>query len=308
MATVTVIFWGASFAGAKIALEQASPLMVMFLRFVFSLIILLPVAFFCGELKLPSAKQALVLAFMGFMGFFFHIGIQTVAMQTSGSATANWQMAAAPAITAMLASVFLKEKLRRDAAAGIVLAFVGVMLVLGLGTSGASGLAAYTFGDFLISLSVLNWAAFMVLTRLMVRNDSFGPVFTIFWEMFFAVVLSIPALWLMGEKLSVVSSFSLSTWSALAMLGFLCSGIAYVFWYYAASRLPIAQLMVFQFLQPFIGVLVAYFVIGERFTLWLFSGGALIIFGVWLVNRPEKSQTPRNMKKTAPTMQSEAHR
>ena len=34
LATLTVIFWGASFAGAKVALEQADPLLVMFLSFV----------------------------------------------------------------------------------------------------------------------------------------------------------------------------------------------------------------------------------------------------------------------------------
>lgn len=285
LATLTVVFWGASFAGAKVALEQADPLLVMFLRFVLSLAMLLPTAWYCGELALPTPRQALVLAFMGFMGFFFHIGIQTVAMRSSGSATANWQMAAAPAMTALLASFFLKERLPRVGILGIILAFLGVTVVLGLGTKGARGASSYNFGDFLISLSVINWAAFMVLTRWLFKENRYPPVFTIFWEIFFAVLMCLPALALAGTDISVLAGFSRRTWEALAFLGFLCSGLAYVFWYYAAVNIPVAKLMVFQFLQPLVGVVVAYFVIGERFTPWLFLGGAMIVSGVWTVNR-----------------------
>ena len=288
LATLTVIFWGASFAGAKVALEQADPLLVMFLRFVLSLALLLTVAWYCGELRLPTRRQTLVLAFMGFMGFFFHIGIQTVAMRSSGSATANWQMAAAPAMTALFASFFLKERLSRGGVFGIILAFLGVAVVLGLGTKGARGISSYNFGDFLISLSVLNWAAFMVLTRWLFKENRYPPVFTIFWEIFFAVLMCLPALALTGTDVSVLTGFSWRTWEALAILGFLCSGLAYVFWYYAAANIPVARLMVFQFLQPLVGIVVAYFVIGERFTLWLLLGGAMIVSGVWTVNRPHR--------------------
>lgn len=284
-ALLAVAAWGGSFAAAKVALEQISPLLIMFGRFVFSLLMLLPIAYFCGELALPKRKQCLVLAFMGFFGFFFHLGIQTLAMKTAGSATANWQMASAPAITAALAAIFLKEKLSGRGMFGVALAFLGVAVVLSLGTQGKAGISAYSFGDFLISVSALNWAAFMVITRWLFRDGAYPPVFTIFWEMFFAVLMCIPALYMAGEDVTAAARFTASTWGALAFLGIVCSGLAYVCWYYAAARIPIAELMVFQFFQPLVGALVGYLVIGERFTLWLFVGGAMIIAGVWAVNR-----------------------
>ncbi len=42
--------------------------------------------------------------------------------------------------------------------------------------------------------------------------------------------------------------------------------------------------MVFQFLQPLVGVVAGYFVIGERFTPWLILGGAMIVSGVYAAN------------------------
>ena len=257
----TVAAWGASFAGAKVALQQTTALFVMSMRFFLSLAILVVIAACRGELRLPTRRQAAVLAFLGFMGFFFHIGIQTIAMKTSGSANANWQMAAAPAIAAVLAGVFLKEKLKKTGVLGIAVAIAGVAVVLGLGTAGAKGFSSYNVGDFLISVSTLNWAAFMVLTRFVLKDKAYTPIFTIFWEMFFAVLLCIPTLILTHTDTSVVMTFSLRTWCALGVLGFLCSGLAYVWWYYATARLPVAHVMAFQFFQPIVGAVVGYWVV-----------------------------------------------
>ena len=284
-ALLSVVVWGASFAAAKVALAQASPLTIVFMRFALALVMLALLAAVCGELRLPTKKQAAVLAFMGFMGFYFHLGIQTIAMETSGSATANWQMAAAPAMVAVLAAVFLKEKLSLSGVCGIIAAFAGVMVVLGLGTKGATGLSAYHIGDFLISVSVLNWAAFMVITRWLFKGGSYPPIFTIFWEIFFACLMCLPTMFALGVDITAAASFTPDTWLSLAVLGFLCSALAYVCWYYAAERIPVARLMVFQFFQPLVGALVGYVVVGERFTPWLFVGGAMIISGVWSVNR-----------------------
>lgn len=287
---LAIVFWGASFAGAKVALEQASPLLVMFLRFVISLPVLGAAAVYCGEMKLPNRRQALILAALGFFGFFFHLGIQTVAMQTSGSANANWQMTASPALTAILAAVFLKERITLRSAVGIITAFAGVALVLTLGTRNTSGLTAYNFGDFLITVSMLNWACFMIVTRWLFSRDNYPPVFTLFWEMIFATLMCLPLLVCTHTDMSVISGFRWQTWAALGLLGILCSGLAYLFWYIAAARIPVARLMVFQFLQPVVGVIVGYFVIGERFTWWVWFSGALIILGVWLVNTQKRGE------------------
>lgn len=292
MAVFATFFWGASFAGAKIALEQASPVLVMALRFFISLAVLGAAALMYGELKLPTAKEALILADLGFFGFLFHIGIQTLAMETSGSANANWQMTASPALAALLAAVFLKERLTARSIAGMIIAFIGVALVLSFGTKGASGLTAYNFGDFLITVSMVNWACFMIATRWLFSRVHYPPIFTIFWEMFFASALCVPLLAWLHTDVSVISGFRWQTWGALILLGVFCSGIAYIFWYIAAARIPVARLMVFQFFQPLVGVIVGYFVIGERFTVWLAPAGAMIIYGVWLVNTQGQKRLP----------------
>lgn len=286
---ITVTIWGITFAAAKIAVSATTPTMVMAFRFVLGALFFGIYGALCGELRLPTKREALVLALLGFMGFYFHIGLQTLAMKTAGSATANLQMAASPAAAALLAAFFLKERVTPKAVVGIIISFIGVAVTLLMGTKGAEGISSYTWGDFLISITAFNWAAYMVLTRSILRGDNYKPIFTLFWELFFCSIFVIPTLWILNEDVSVVFSFSAATWCAVLFLAFFATFLAYVFWFRATAKLTIAQIMAFQFIQPIVGIVAGYFLVGERFTIWLAVGAAMIVAGVYAVNTSKKN-------------------
>ena len=54
---------------------------------------------------------------------------------------------------------------------------------------------------------------------------------------------------------------------------------------HALKQLTTAQTGVFLYIEPIVTVVVAFFVLGEAITPALLIGGAVILFGVWLVNR-----------------------
>ena len=76
---------------------------------------------------------------------------------------------------------------------------------------------------------------------------------------------------------------------AVAFLGVFCSGLAYIAWYDALKVLTTAQTGVFLYLEPLVAVVVAFFILGEAITPGSVLGGAVILLGVWLVNRPSQS-------------------
>jgi len=280
-----VVIWGTTFAAEKVAVEQASAIFVVALRFALSLPFIALIAACRGELRLPTRRQAWVLALMGFIGLYLIFILQTAAMKTASSVISNWQMAAAPAMVAVMAWIFLKEKLSGGKIAGIVTAFVGVGIVLGLGTTGAVGFSSYSMGDFYVTASTVIWAVFMILTRLIFKDGGYTPIFTFFWESFFSVLFCVPTLLFLHTDVTVAADFTARTWTAMLVLVICCSCLAYTWWYYATSRLPVAQVMLFQFFQPVVGALTGYCLLGERFTVWLLVGGVTILFGVWIVNR-----------------------
>ncbi len=286
MALCTVVIWGGSFAATKYALAQAEPSLILCLRLVMTLPVLAAGCAASREMRLPSAREAAVLAFMGFQGICFHQGIQAVAMKTAGAGNANWIMVASPAVVAALGWLFLGEKISRRASLGLVLASAGVALVLSAGTAkGTAESASFgSFGDWLMIASVFNWGIYLILSRRFLKAEM-SPSFSIFWELVFASLFAFAATLALGTDYSVVPSFTAGTWSAILFLGALNSGLAKLIWSKELYAVPVAKLTVFQFLQPVAGMVISYMLLGERYTVWLALGAAMIVAGIWRVNK-----------------------
>jgi drug/metabolite transporter (DMT)-like permease len=90
---------------------------------------------------------------------------------------------------------------------------------------------------------------------------------------------------LAGPGLGELAGLSSRGWIAVLFLGVICSGFAYVFWYDALKRLPAARVGALIYLEPLVAVVVARLVLGEPILPATLAGGALILGGVWLVNR-----------------------
>lgn len=277
--------WGGSFAATKLALAQAGPISLLWLRFLISIPVLAFGAYLQKCLRLPKKRELLPMMFMGFQGIFFHQGIQAYAMRTASAANANWVMVASPALVALLGRVFLKERISRRGLAGLALSALGVSLVLSLGTVRNAAFAGFgSAGDLILLASVLNWAIFSIISRRFLLGDV-PPSFAILWEMFFALVYATIFLTLTGYNFLEIAAFNMTTWGAAVFLGVFSSATAYMFWFRGLSKLPAARVVIFQFIQPLVGIVISYFLVGERFTAWLFIGGALIAYGVYQVNR-----------------------
>ena len=142
-----------------------------------------------------------------------------------------------------------------------------------------------TFGDVLIFISALNWAVYTILSR---RELARHPAARM---MFFVMLLGwlFTNIWIFGfgPGLSEISQLTSSGWGAVLILGIFGSGLAYIAYYDALQALPASQLGTFLNIEPLVTALLAAVMIGENITIISLIGGAIIIFGVWLVNKKE---------------------
>jgi drug/metabolite transporter (DMT)-like permease len=282
-ALFAVIVWGASFIATKVAIQDISPVSVVWLRFSIGVLILGAAVSLRRELALPKGRDLGYFALLGFIGITFHQWLQSTGLVTSQASTTAWIVATTPIFMALLAWLVLKERLSWMQSTGIGLAAIGVFLVVSKGDW--SSLAAGQFGvrgDFLILLSAPNWAVFSVLsrrglrvhpaTRMMLYVMGFGWLFTT--VLFFA-----------GPGLAEIGGLTLNGWAGVLFLGVACSGLAYIFWYDALQAIPASQVGAFLYLEPLVAVVVAGIVLGEPLLLASMVGGGIILLGVWLVNR-----------------------
>jgi drug/metabolite transporter (DMT)-like permease len=71
----------------------------------------------------------------------------------------------------------------------------------------------------------------------------------------------------------------------MIFLGIFTTGLAYIAWFDALAQLPSVQTGAFLFIEPLASMVVAAIVLKEQVTLASIIGGAVILFGIWLVNR-----------------------
>jgi drug/metabolite transporter (DMT)-like permease len=282
-AMFSVIVWGASFVATKVALQDVSPVTVVWLRFGMGVIILGGMVWHRKQLKIPKKEDWLYFGLLGFLGIAFHQWLQSTGLVTARAVSTSWIVASTPIFMALLGWIILKEKLTLFQVFGIGLSTFGVLMVVTRGDlaslfSGHFG----TTGDFLILISAPNWAIFSTLSRRGLQNYPAGSMmfFVMSFGWFFSSIL-----FFSSGKFMQIQELKLNGWLAVGFLGIFCSGIAYIYWYDALQTLPVAQTGAFLNIEPVVTVIVAGLVLGETMLLAGLIGGVIILCGVWMVNR-----------------------
>lgn len=282
--TLAVLVWGASFIATKLALRETSPVVIIWFRFGIGVLILGAFVIARKEFAFPGRRELGYFALLGLLGITFHQWVQVTGLQTARATTTAWIITTIPIFIALLARMMLKEKLGWGRIAGIVLASVGVLLVVTHGDLDAILHGQFgTWGDFLILISAVNWAIFSVLSRKALQAHPATQM--MFFVMLFGWLFT--SVWLATTSdVQSVLHFSSQTWLCLLFLGVFCSGIAYIFWYDGLKELPASQIGTFLYLEPLVAVIVAALLLQEELYVAVFVGGAAILTGVWMVNRP----------------------
>jgi drug/metabolite transporter (DMT)-like permease len=79
-----------------------------------------------------------------------------------------------------------------------------------------------------------------------------------------------------------VPHLSLSAWTGILFLGVFCSGLAYFFWYSALEKKDSSLIGMYLYLEPFVTLLGAYFLLNERVAWVTLLGGGMTLLGVYL--------------------------
>ncbi|MCX6132716.1 MAG: DMT family transporter [Ignavibacteriales bacterium] len=289
-AAFAVTVWGASFIATKLALREVSPVVVIWLRFGIGVVILGGFIVHRKELAFPPRRELGYFALLGFLGITFHQWLQVTGLVTAKATTTAWIITTIPIFIALLGRFMLKERLGWDRIAGIFTASIGVILVVSHGDLRSILLGTLgTFGDSLVLISAVNWAVFSVLSRKALQEHPATQM--MFFVMLFGWIFT--SVWFLAfHHAGEITNISITGWTSLLFLGIVCSGFAYVFWYDALKALSASRVGSFLYIEPLVAVIVAALVLEEPLFVAAFAGGALILAGVWLVNRRTAPEVP----------------
>ena len=277
LAALASVIWGFAFVTYKFGLESFSAPQLTALRF---MIACLPVLF-VPRPKLPWSMIVLI-GLTLFAGQFLLLFFAFALDMPAGLASVTQQTQAF--FTVLLAAVFLREIPRLRQGVGMVIAFVG-LVIIGL-TTGAD-LRPAALG--LALAAALSWAV----GNILVKRTAGVPVFPLMaWC---SLVAPLPVLllsWLVDPEPSLIGAVMNASWSSIATalyLGTLATPIAYGMWSYLLQRYPASVVAPFALLSPVTGILSSALILGEVFGPLRYGGMALILAGLAVIVWPART-------------------
>jgi drug/metabolite transporter (DMT)-like permease len=276
---VLAFIWGWSFLFIKVAVEGMTPTTVAASRIALGALALHVVLRVQG-VRLPTDRTTwrhlAVTAAFGSVVPFCLLAWGEERISSALTAVLN---ASTPLFTAVAGAVLLGERLRAGQRGGLVVGLVGVGLAAGVGGAdlGASSLAG---GGAAVAAGACYGVGFAYMKRHLM---GIPPVVAACGQLTVGAVVLTPV----ALTTSAVEGIDLAPHrvGAVAILGLLGTGLAYVLSYRVVSELGPTTASLVTYLVPVVAVTVGVVVLGERFRLGILVGGALIVVGIALVHQ-----------------------
>lgn len=282
-AFLAIVFWGVSFVFTKRVVSEIPPAALVFARACLGTLLLAGLLAWRRKPLLPPARALPALLVMGFVGVAFHQMLQAEALKLTSAVNTGWLIGLIPVWSALLAAALGKERFGGLKVLGLAVGFGGALLVVTRGrpSAGLLGLPS-TRGDLLVLASTVNWAVYSLLGHRTIRE--LGATQATAGGMALGALMLLPFFLAAGGP-PLFHGLTPAGLAALLSLGFLSSGLGYLFWYGALEKIEATKVAAFLYLEPLATLAAAVVLLGEPVGLSTVAGGALVLVGVALVQR-----------------------
>lgn len=278
-ALVVVLVWGVNFVVMKFALRDFTPFQLGTARYVFAV---LPLAL----LVRPPPIAWRWLMFYGLFQGVGQFGVLFVAMKIGMTAAlASVLLQTQVFFTALFGFVLLQERASRPLQAGMVLAALGLacFALNYLPTAGGDGsaAAATTLAGFLLTLgAAAMWAMSNIVARHVQQGGlNYSPLAFVVWSGIFAILPFATLAWVFDPEAVrwQWTQARLSSWLAVAYLGWVATLLGYSLWTGLLKRHPANRVAPFSLGVPVVGLATGMLVLGEAITPWQWAGIFLVV-------------------------------
>lgn len=285
-------FWGSSYLFIKIGVDAGlQPFTLVSLRLLIGLALLAAVVAVARE-GLPREPRAYGhLAVMGFFSVALPFTLITWAEQSVDSSLAAVLTGAVPIFTIPIAALLLAdERFSAHRLLGVLVGLAGVAVVVGFDPASLLG------GALLPELALIGAAASYAVGGVYARRNVHGlrPMIPALLQVAFALVMvSVPAFLL---ERPWEASLTAEALFAVAWLGLLGSGLAYLVFFRLLGRWGATRTTLVAYLLPIWGLVLGALVLSEPIDTRLVLGTGLVIGGIGLVNRrrgPRPASAPQ---------------
>lgn len=273
----SMLFWGISYIWSKIAFEYFTPLSTIFMRLIVSSITLFLIMLMMGKIEKIKRKDFLMFAMSAlFNPFIYFIG-ESYGLERVSASISAFIIATIPVFTPFVAYWFLRERLSVTNVIGLIISFLGVMMII---FNIDLSLAASPDGIALLFMGVIAALIYGILLKKL--TVKYQPVTIIAWQNTIGIVYFLPLfLYFDFPEILTVQPSKSAVYSVI-LLGVVSSSFAYSLYAYVVKYIGISKANIYTNLIPVFAAIAAFILLDETFTTFKIIGMSVIIFGVIL--------------------------
>lgn len=284
-----ILFWSSAFGAIKVSLEYAPPILFAGMRTLLcGLVVALAALVWGGRANLRRDWPIYLL--LAVLNVVLFMGLQTFTILYMPSGSAAVVIYLQPILVGLASYLVLSEQLSAAKVVGLVLGFSGVVVVSAGSLSGSS--LGTPLGVAFGLGSALSWTLGTVYFKW------YGERLSTLWAV--AVPFSAGGVVLTGLGL-VLEPLSGISWTVTYAASFLYTALvgtalAWMLWLGLVKAGEASRVSAYVFFVPLASVLLGAIFLGETLSPWLLAGAALVVCGIYLVNKQSAGGSQQSAK------------
>lgn len=271
-----LLIWSCNYIVGKITLRHIDPLTLVGFRFPVAATVALSIYFSRADRFRPRLNDVWTFVYLGFFGILINQGCFTIGLNFTTPEHSVIVVALGPLIVLLFAWLLKLESLTTGKAFGMLISIGGLLL---LETHHGGTHSPTLLGDLITFCGVMGFSVYTVLGKRVAPN--YDPIAMTAFNIVVAAILVSPlavhqALHLNWAKVGWAG------WTGMLYMAALSSTTAYMMFYWILRYMDASRVVVLNYCQPVVVVLLSMPILGERPTRNFLLGSALVLLGVYM--------------------------
>ena len=288
------LMWSLQFTCIKLVQDQVGAFSTVFIPMLLATLFMLPFVYKTVKTnKNRKLSDLKIFAVLALLGQFPAQVLMTIGTQRSTASNAAIINLSLPVVSALLAVVFLREKMSPLRWISFLLAIAGVVLCSLKDIMQTDFSVQYLIGNMLIFSGVLGSGFYNTICKKIA--EGYTEMEMLFYTYIFMVILLAPLVWhYEGDVFKNIPSFTANTWTGLILLTVFHNFLSMILFFTALKNLEAIQVALSNFLIAFFGLPIAALVLHEKLSLVSVAGGLLVLISTIAITVWEYRQSSRD--------------
>jgi len=278
-----MFFWALMHPLSKMIVSSVSSSLMAFLSTALGSIALFLFLIWQKQEISIDKKDILPLFLIGICGTALSSLFLFIGIDLSNATNASILVNSNPIFVALLAPFILSEKLNKKQLFGVLLAFIGMVLV----TTNGLGLNQLIDSSFFLgNIALITSALFITIYTIFGKKyiKKYGGLLATFYTVLAGAIFLLIYTTANGDIVNALN-LSIMEWLIVLYIGIVITGFIFAVWYESIKHIGAVRASSFKLLIPVFATITAILLIGESPSLFAISGGVLVILGLALTQK-----------------------